>query len=342
MLMKNLSRSIRNILITSLLLVLLSACGPRPTRYPAGTTPGAPFNPPTAILPEPAKTSEPINPEPESPPSDLTSAMTGEAVDLPKGGFSFIMPANPFNPDKPYQLQLRESQVSLANKDESLLISLISEYQAYDVTVDDCILLVVDKMTRDVNDLQAQDANEFKLGSDDAYITRISGTLFKQPFSGALVAARPWAGRCFTAIALSTGKNAPVSWGAEGELVFNALLGSLRFFNPQVTGQCETSPDPAYGTTPEQPIRVGNTRLTDGLARMLRYLSVLVTQNGKSISYARIDSQMNGAGDILDVFQIGLPDGASLGLLYLDMYHYEAPKAPLNFSCNTPIPLAEP
>ena len=338
--MQPLKRWITPSLISLLLLAGLTACKVTPTRYPPGTTPGAENVPSLENLQEITPT-EPTKTHGE-PQSDLPWVLTGELVEVPQGGYRFSLPTNPIKPDDLYQLAITGSQVSIANYDESLLISLISEYQVYDITVDDCILLVIDKMTQDVDDLVAADADPIRIGGQSAFISHINGKLFKQPFKGALVAALPWQGRCFTAIVLSLGPEANFTWPAEGEPVLNDLLSSLTFFQPQVSGQCETSPDPAYGTTADMPIRVGNVRLSDGLAREEAYLNVLVTTEGKPIVYSRIDSLITPAGDILDVYQISLEDRTDLGLLYLDMYHFEPPIAPLHYSCLAPIPLAAP
>ena len=339
--MKSLTQWFKPGLISLLLLTGLAACTFAPTRYPPGTTPAALNKPTSESLQELTPLAEPAS-TPEEPPSDLVQVLPGKVIEVPQGGFRFSMPANPLKPKDPYQLALKDSQVSIANRDESLLISLISEYHAYDISVDDCILLVIDKMVQDVDDLVATDADPIRIGEQSGFISYISGTLFKQPFNGALVAARSRQGRCFTAIVLSLGKESNLTWPSEGEPVFSALLASLTFFQPQLSGQCETSPDPAYGTTTDKPIRVGNVRLNDGLAREEAYLNVLVTTEGKPIVYTRIDSLITAAGDILDVYQLSLEDQTQLGLLYLDMYHFEPLKAPQNFSCNAPIPLVAP
>jgi hypothetical protein len=273
---------------------------------------------------------------------DVGGIKTGDVVEVSEGNYRFTMVNNPLKPKEKYNLEIKGSQATISSKDEDLLISLNSETQAYNVTMDECILQVVDKMSRDVEGFIAQDADPGTVGTETGFISNISGILFGQPFVGKLVAARPWQGRCFTAIGLTLGSNASERWQNEGKPVFETIISSLVFLYPVVSGQCEVSTDGAYGYSPDAPIRTGNSNLSDGLARQEAYLNVLMSPDGKAITYKRIKSTVLDNGDILDVYQVTFPGQSSPVTLYLDMYHFEALKAPMNFSCSVPFPIGVP
>jgi len=326
----------------TLLLMIISGCSFTPTRYPPNHTPGEIYIPPSDTRPGTTGESQPGNPTPIPATQDVGGIKIGEMVDVNEGNYRFTMVNNPLKPKEKYVLEVKGSQASITSEDESLLISLISETQAYNTTMDDCIELVVEKMTRDVEGFVESDADPVAMGLEPSLASNISGILFGQPFVGSLVAARPWQGRCFTAIGLTLGNDAVDRWQNEGKPVFEAILSSLVFLYPVVSGQCEVSTDSAYGYSTDAPIRTGNSNLVDGLARQEAYLNVLMATDGKAISYTRTHSIVMDNGDILDVYQVTIPGQSSPVSLYFDMYRFEELKAPMNFSCSAPFPIGAP
>jgi len=324
----------------TLLLIFISGCSFTPTRYPANTTPGEIYIPPSSSLE--SQSGNPLELTQVPATQDVSGIKTGEVVEVNAGQYRFTMISNPFNPKEKYNLEIKGSQSTISSNDEGLLISLNSETQAYNVTMDECIQLVVNKMSQDVQDFVAQDADPVAVGPETGFISNISGILFGQPFVGKLVAARPWQGRCFTAIGLTLGNDATDRWQNEGKPVFETIISSLVFLYPVVSGQCEVSTDGAYGYSQESPIRTGNSNLTDGLARQEAYFNVLMSPDGKAITYTRAKSTVLDNGDILDVYQVTIPGQSSPVTLYLDMYHFEALKAPMNLSCSAPFPIGAP
>lgn len=324
----------------TLLLMIISGCSFTPTRYPANTTPGEIYIPPSSSLE--SQSGNPVEHTQVPATQDVSGMKAGEVVEVNAGQYRFTMVSNPLNTKEKYNLEIKGSQATISSKDEGLLISLNTETQAYNVTMDECILLVVNKMSQDVQDFVAQDADPVAVGPETGFISNISGTLFGQPFVGKLVATRPWQGRCFTAIGLTLGDDASDRWQNEGKPVFETIISSLVFLYPVVSGQCEVSTDAAYGYSENAPIRTGNSNLTDGLAREEAYLNVLMSPDGKAISYTRAKSTVLDNGDILDVYQVTIPGQSSPVTLYLDMYHFEALKAPMNLSCSAPFPIGAP
>jgi hypothetical protein len=326
----------------TLLLMIISGCSFSPTRYPDNQTPGEIYIPPSSTQSGTTGETQPGSPTPIPATQDVSGIKIGDLVDVSTGQYRFTMVNNPLKPKEKYDLEVKGSQASIASKDEALLISLISETQAYNITMDECILLVVNRMSQDVEGFSAQDADPVAVGTETGFISQISGTLFGQPFVGSLVAARPWQGRCFTAIGLTLGTDASDRWQNEGKPVFETIVSSLVFLYPVVSGQCEVSSDGAYGYSENAPIRTGNSNLSDGLARQEAYLNVLMSTEGKAISYTRTHSIVMDNGDILDVYQVSIPGQSSPVTLYLDMYTFEELKAPMNLSCSAPFPIGAP
>lgn len=326
----------------TLLLMIISGCSFTPTRYPADHTPGEIYIPPSSTTTGGSQVELPTEPTQVPATQETGGINAGDMVQVHEGQYSFTMVNNPLDPKERYVLEIKGSQATISSSDEGLLISLNSETQAYNISMNECILLVVDKMSRDVEGFVAQDADPAAVGPDPGFISDISGILFGQPFVGQLVAAHPWQGRCFTAIGLTLGSDAAERWQNEGKPALQTIISSLVFLYPVVAGQCEVSTDGAYGYSEDTPIRTGNSNLKDGLARQEAYLNVLVSPDGRAISYTRTNSIFLDNGDILDVYQVSIPGQSSPVTLFLDMYRFEELKAPMNFSCSASFPIGAP
>lgn len=141
-------------------------------------------------------------------------------------------------------------------------------------------------------------------------------------------------------------------WENKGRPTLQAVLDSVRFFEP-VSGTCAVATDPTYGYTRENPIRVGENPLTSpiqeipmtsllrGPSRERAYLDALRGPKGEPITYKRSGS-LAGKGVILDAYEITWSGLDQPIVLYLDMYHYVEPKAPVGLTCAYPFPLSEP
>jgi len=323
---------VKHTFFLTLLLIVLSSCSYSPTRYPIAQTPADIFIPPA---------NEQNNNTTEVAPNQPGTG-THDVVDVSPGNYRFTMVNNPRKPSQRYQLEIKGSQASLSSKDEDLLISLISEEQNFDITLEGCLQLVTDRMTMDIPGFDAQEANPVVIGLEPGFKSTISGVLFDEPFIGSLVAARPWKGRCFTAIGLVLGDEADERWLTEGQPVFEAIIASLSFTYPTGSGRCEISNDDSYGYTPGNPIRTGNSNLMDGLPRQEAYLDALVTSDGKALSYSRTHSIVTDDNDILDVYALTIPGQDMPLTLYLEMYHFETLMAPMNLNCSIPFPIGAP
>lgn len=107
---------------------------------------------------------------------------------------------------------------------------------------------------------------------------------------------------------------------------------------PNGMDKCPISTDSTYGYTQENPIKVGGD-FFEGAARERLYLDNLQGPNGEPILYHRTGS-IPFADTILDAYEItGLNEPV---VLYLDLYLYTAPQAPVGFTCFSAFSLDEP
>lgn len=326
----------RNLLFVLPLLVILSflnipACSYTPTHLPENTV--------TAAM---TPTSSPTPYDEALMPVAGSGILLGEAYRVNEGGYEFKMISNLASPEEIYQLDVQGSQVTISSQDEGLLISLISNANTQSLSAGECLQQVLDGMGADVEEFQAEAAQVAYFGGTAGLKVDISGFMFEQPFMGRLAAAMPWEGGCFSAIGIALEGESTQRWQLEGEAVFETVMHSLSFFEPEVVLLCDPSDDASYAYSIDNPVRVGNTDLYDGLAREEAYLSVLTGPQGEKISYIRSGSTVNSAGDILDIYEITYPGLETAVTLYIDMYMFEPLKTPQGFICAAPFPIEEP
>jgi hypothetical protein len=130
----------------------------------------------------------------------------------------------------------------------------------------------------------------------------------------------------------------PRRWDREGSRVFDAMLDTVAFVEVEAGGTCRVSVEADYGYSQENPIQVGGDWL-DGPPRERAYLDNLRGPGGEALAYTRLRSVPVGE-TILDEYKL-----TGLGppvVLYLDMYKYHEPLAPVGFTCAGAFPLEAP
>jgi hypothetical protein len=95
--------------------------------------------------------------------------------------------------------------------------------------------------------------------------------------------------------------------------------------------RCPVSNDNAYGVTPAKAIRVGLDEST-GPARESQYLNALRGPAGQPLRSSRIGSVLS-AGTVLHIFELSYEGLDKPVPVFLDVYHFESPKAPAGFVC---------
>jgi hypothetical protein len=109
------------------------------------------------------------------------------------------------------------------------------------------------------------------------------------------------------------------------------------------TSLCGTSTDPTYGTTKQNPIKVGGGAMYLA-SREVKYLSALRGPAGQGLHFKRggsIAPETNPTF-LLDEYTIDYPNIDKPLVLYLDGYHWATPLAPKGWLCGAEMNLAPP
>jgi hypothetical protein len=169
----------------------------------------------------------------------------------------------------------------------------------------------------------------------------LSGELFGDDIEGRVVSVVPADGRFFFAFGVGIVTPSQNRWDDEGAEAFEMIISSVEFREIGAdAGTCPISTDPAYGYTEGNPIMVGGD-VFGGPARERAYLDTLRGPDGQSITYERMGS-MNYGDTILDIYEVSYAGLAEPIVLYIDMYTYREPQAPVGFTCAGPFPLQAP
>ncbi len=288
--------------------------------------------------PPPGKTATPTS-TPLPDPADLI--LLGDPVSVQAGGFTF-RPVTIWNAQgDTLTLTTSPNKASLYNSAQTLYFNLDGEPAGTHADAQDCLGMILQRMTADIPDLRITAAPPAQAAGLQGAQSDLSGTLFDQPMHGRLAVFHP-DGRCFSLIGLSAAPDAAELWQTIGLPAFDKILSSLTFQTDTAPAGCLVSDDPAYGFSPEKPIRVGNQNLYDGIMRMEAYLNTLRGPENQEIFYTRQNPIFNQADDVVDVYEIthdGLPEPL---LIYFDIYRFETPLALYNFTCEAAFPLQAP
>lgn len=110
----------------------------------------------------------------------------------------------------------------------------------------------------------------------------------------------------------------------------------------EVPPLCLFAEDPEYGFSPDNPIQVGNTNLTDGPEREQLYLLTLRGPDNQEVIFTRQAPQFNQSGGIVDPYQIEYDGLEEAVLLYFDLYHFASLQVPIGFTCEAVFPIPTP
>ena len=92
---------------------------------------------------------------------------------------------------------------------------------------------------------------------------------------------------------------------------------------PAASNPQDSSEDPTFGYTRENPIKMGGADLSEGIAGSKYYLRSLRDKNNKPFTVSRIGSVGPGEdGHIIDLYQLIDSEGTKYKL-YFDVYHPE-------------------
>ena len=234
-----------------------------------------------------------------------------------------------------------ENMASMGNKFSGLYLNLNSEKGGINHSSRDCLAMIRERMAASISGFQADEPQPLMTNNIPGLSVNFTGQLEDQPIAGKLSTFFPNT-RCFSLIAFNNGADAENLWQTSGQYAYAKLLDSLRFLDQLQAATCQVSSDPSYGLTPDNPIRVGNTNIKDGLEREELYLNTLRGPSFEEVSYSRLNPQYNTAREIVDVYTVSYQGLAEPVTLYFEIFKFESPNAPLGFNCEAPFPLAVP
>ncbi|MBN2502248.1 MAG: hypothetical protein JXB38_15805 [Anaerolineales bacterium] len=332
--------------------LLLSSCGgvqaaPTATPLPTSTsrpteTPDPTKTPtlePTATL-EPAPTEEPVEEMPvQTEGSGL--GLSGRQYNI-EGGYTFRLPLID------YGFSTRGSTNTISREDEEILISLGTSMAPEVFPLEDALLSFYESAEADFDTLERGAPYEVMIDGGEALAIDVIGIFMGDNVLGRIVVANPHDTLYLFAFSIATTYAEVNHWADEGAETFDNVLSSIQFLPVELLeGACEISTDQTYGYEETNPIKVGISNEVDpldifaqmdGVIRQRVYLETLLGPGGETISYERQGS-ISGEDAILDIYHVTYPGLDQAIILYVDIYHFEYPQAPVGFTCERPFPL---
>ena len=318
----------RSAVLLSLLIVpfALGSCAPAAHATPTLTSilPTHTFRP--SATPEPAHIRT-ITPQPTAP-------QLVEVIPLPAAGFSFVPPIV-------LHTDLAPMQASLSNLDQTILISLAVGSPQEGFALEEALSSFVANLERDIPDLNSSSGSYLEIAGQPAIAAELTGTLFRDAFTGRITIALPEAGKPLYALALAVDPPLGEGWEVQGAGLYAAILDSIRFFDPVTqSASCPVSTDPTYAFDQANPVRVGGDAF-GGPARETAYLESLLGPAAQPVTFERTGSLLYG-GTILDAYTLTYPGLESRVAIYLDEYSFETLYAPIGFTCSRSFPVTPP
>jgi hypothetical protein len=285
------------------------------TSTPSITLTPNPTQTPTATpTPAPTKTFTPA-------PTSLVEF--GERHELAEAGFAFRVPIG-------YASQIEERQAFISDLEGTVIISFagVESTSSEEAIIDEYLDALA---RRSEGEFKKTPSEPVTVDGREGKAFDLTGSLLGSPLKGKTFIIPIGSDRFLYALAISNISQDEQAWENHGVKVFEAVLASIEFLEPQRAGACPISTDPTYGYTKENAIRVGDSGdFIGGPARERAYLDNLRGPHGEPISYQR-NGSLNFEDTILDeyvVHGLGIPV-----TLYIDMYTFEELKAPAGFSC---------
>jgi hypothetical protein len=311
-------------------LILLSACSILPIR-PA-STPLPNYVPPLGAT---------GTPPPTPTPDPASFILLGPEVTVKDAGYAFQPIAAWNSSGEKLPFSQADNMASMGNKFTGLYLNLNSEKGGINHSSSDCLTMIRDRMAASMTGFQTDEPQALITNNVPGLSVGFKGQLNDLAVAGKLTTFFPNT-RCFSLIAFNSGANAENLWETSGQYAYAKLLDSLRFLDQLQAASCQVSADPSYGLTPDNPIRVGNTNIADGLQREELYLNTLRGPGFEEVTFTRLNPLYNTAREIVDAYTVNYPGLAEPVTLYFEIFKFETPEAPLGFNCEAPFPLNAP
>ncbi len=277
----------------------------------------------TPVLPTATSTRTP-RPTATVTPTATPLVISSESVrKMTSGGFSYAPLAH-------FDKNVNNHEIFMVSPDESLTVLLTARTAYPGEHIDTSMKYYLEYVQKESKDVVSGDRNPITFEGADGITADFSGTEDGKPFQARATYLRPPEGKLLLILVYAHGEGA---WEAHGEETYQKIMDSISFFEITPWASCPIASNPTYGTTKENPIKVGG-ELLDGPALSENYLSALLGKNGEIVSYYRVGSA-EGGSVVLDEY--ALRYGTQTRTLYIDIYDYEAPKAPTGMTCSGPL-----
>jgi hypothetical protein len=327
--------------------LLVSACvapTPAPTETPLPTWTALPTKtPPPTATPTPRPTDTPV-PTPTKTPLPLEEPVSrlGARQINAEGGFSYEVPLID------YGYSSNGIAATIARHDDEVIVSLGGTFApSGEFLLEDSLFNFYNAVKSDFDSLENEEPYTVVIDGVEGLAMDVSGVLFGDQVNGRIATANPHGTYFFLAFGIGTVYETINHWEDDGSLTFDRIIASIEFLSPELLeGRCTVSTDNTYGYTEGNPIQVGGEHTPegddisipmDGIPRERAYLETLLGPGGQPISYERQGS-LPVEDTILDIYRVTYEDQSTPALLYIDIYHYEQPLAPVGFTCERPFP----
>jgi adenylate kinase family enzyme len=236
----------------------------------------------------------------------------------------------------PYK-KVENDSVFIANEEDTLSILFISDEYSDTISTEEYLKESLTSLNlRDDTDLNFSEPEKIVINDIEGVRVNLQGQLIGISVEGMSIAISPSPNIVIFSIATSDIEEDPTLWESQHKEIFEEFIKTIQFVD--MTESCTISTDETYGYTQENPIKVGGD-VFEGVSRERAYLDNLLGPNGEELSYERNGSIPTDT-IILDAYQV---KGAGIDeVLYVDIYNYSEPQAPVGFTCKGAFPLSAP
>lgn len=265
-------------------------------------------------------------------PDNIAEMLDGEPLRLLVVPQKFSAEANAFT-----QYEVDDTSLSVADKAQNFIISFIADENEDDLPLKELLGQYFAAFEKRQMIMEYQPSVDIAVDGNQGVRIDFSGQVQEQTLEGSAIAIQSDEEWVLIGVGMANTQNSQTVWKDNGLPNFEQILTSIKFLD--VTAECPVSTDDTYGYTSENPIKVGGD-VFGGASRERAYLDHLLDSNGNAVTYER--SSSGDFGDVvLDIYVVTTSAGDE-AILYVDMYNYTPPQAPVKFTCQGAFPLSAP
>jgi hypothetical protein len=220
----------------------------------------------------------------------------------------------------------------MTSPDESITIHLFTSAPMHGEHINTTLKYLLDYVAEQSREARLGEREAIVHAGVDGVTAEFSGMQEGAPFQGRAVVLRPIKSKQLILIVFAHGEG---MWDEHGRQAYDTTLENLSFFMVTPRKDCPVATNRVYGYMRTNPIKIGGEGLA-GPEREEVYLNSLLGPHGEMVSFYRQGS-VTEDGVVLDEFL--LEYGNVHQTIYMDIYHYESPKAPMSMTCSGPLVL---